>query len=1027
MKKLIISFLLSILFAVPAWSATYYIDADAADDTGTGAVGDPWKTIGKVNSVNFANGDVVVFQAGDTFSDATLTLAAVTSGSSKFLTLRGSVAGDSFGGKDVDVDGRPWIGGASKKSVYVAGAPGNGRYLLGLTLKDLKFDGQDFDYATKTYKVELDYSGAVTVDGCVGDGSVGWNGGATAIGKICVGLLNPRGAYEIKNNTFSYWGPPALWGSPELPETTYNAGDCHAFGMAGGSGSYNASIHDNTFKNCQADGIQLNGEHTTGSLNIYNNTIWNCGENSIDVKGSLNVHVYKNHVYRDATFIGKGGSPAGGEVQGLIQILSYADNYNTPDVTANCSVHDNNVGPTDGKGISLVGSGSYSNVQDTDVYQNYIHGCQAGLYIKSTTNDCSIYNNIVDNPRVGGYFYYIYCSTCTDNIVYNNTFFSNGAANMGAGLYLRWSSGTTYKNNIFMMNDPDSYMAQKIEGGSATIDYNCWYNGAYSITLSGYSVGANGLQTDPGIHATGYYPTGAGSAVVNAGVTETGTPADGLSSSTDWSTLTIQTISRAENGGADIGAFEYSSESPPEPPPPAGGCTGTWGEDVNESFETGSDCSADTCTFCTTGMALGANGCTSGTNIIDCSDDTWAHSGTYSASIILDADTADAMKIYGDWGSAVGELWIRYYVNPGTSISGQIINFFPMTSDDTAGAHQIADAYWFGTTNGDWRVYLYGAAALSTNYFTLADGNEYRIEMDAKRNDTCTMKVFDSAGDPVLSNGAAETITCTGGDFDVQYVQFYDTYDSSTGTTFYIDDFEASAVTWVGTYSAPTIAVADIGIVTDPTGSPSFAENTTVTIDEVTDVTYLGFKLNGDVQSAGNPTRSRVPLELDNRTAYATYLLKYLDGNASVLVYTYTPQRGDRVSDLVMPAVNSLDCNTETIVDGDGNDLCDDTTAPHVDFGGTGTIDVALPYTSANPLYVGYNGDYATMTAVMAEFSLVPDDYIMFTLDITDDINTAGAGTSGHPITVDGNGKTLTGRITADEEYWTFKNMEVHP
>lgn len=229
-------------------------------------------------------------------------------------------------------------------------------------------------------------------------------------------------------------------------------------------------------------------------------------------------------------------------------------------------------------------------------------------------------------------------------------------------------------------------------------------------------------------------------------------------------------------------------------------CTGTWGEGVNEAFETGSSCTGDTCSFCTTGISVGANGCTSGVTIIECSSTDWANSGTHSGKITIDQETADVMKIYANWGSAVSRLYLRFYVKPGASASGgEIINYFPMFCDDTAGAHQTVAVYWYATSNSDWRVYLY-AAGLSTNYFTLADGSKYRIEVDAYNSNTCTLKVWDSTETTVLNNVSAETVTITGAAFDIQYMQFYDTYNSNTDSIFYIDDLEASAVDWVGAY-----------------------------------------------------------------------------------------------------------------------------------------------------------------------------------------------------------------------------------
>jgi len=89
-----------LLVAVPCYPATYYVDADASDDTGTGAVGDPWKYIpGTSDSTN--DGDV---SAGDTVyvdCDSTFT---ITDNAVTFSTW-GPIAGVTYDGSTWAQDG----------------------------------------------------------------------------------------------------------------------------------------------------------------------------------------------------------------------------------------------------------------------------------------------------------------------------------------------------------------------------------------------------------------------------------------------------------------------------------------------------------------------------------------------------------------------------------------------------------------------------------------------------------------------------------------------------------------------------------------------------------------------------------------------------------------------------------------------------------------------------------------------------------------------------------------------------------
>lgn len=72
MKYTLTLIIFLILLCSNAWATDYYVDADAADDTGTGLVGDPWKTIDKVNSEyqagTFAYGDQILFEKSDTWT-----------------------------------------------------------------------------------------------------------------------------------------------------------------------------------------------------------------------------------------------------------------------------------------------------------------------------------------------------------------------------------------------------------------------------------------------------------------------------------------------------------------------------------------------------------------------------------------------------------------------------------------------------------------------------------------------------------------------------------------------------------------------------------------------------------------------------------------------------------------------------------------------------------------------------------------------------------------------------------------------
>ena len=78
------------LLASYAQATNYYVHYTAGSDSNSGkATNAAWKTVGKVNGVTFAPGDVIAFARGETWSGTTLVCdnnGAVTSGATNFIT-----------------------------------------------------------------------------------------------------------------------------------------------------------------------------------------------------------------------------------------------------------------------------------------------------------------------------------------------------------------------------------------------------------------------------------------------------------------------------------------------------------------------------------------------------------------------------------------------------------------------------------------------------------------------------------------------------------------------------------------------------------------------------------------------------------------------------------------------------------------------------------------------------------------------------------------------------------------------------
>jgi len=80
MRKFLFSLVLStLLLAGNGWSATYYVDQTGGNDANNGlSTGSAWKTIAKVNALDFAPGDSILFKRGETWREH---LAVPSSGS----------------------------------------------------------------------------------------------------------------------------------------------------------------------------------------------------------------------------------------------------------------------------------------------------------------------------------------------------------------------------------------------------------------------------------------------------------------------------------------------------------------------------------------------------------------------------------------------------------------------------------------------------------------------------------------------------------------------------------------------------------------------------------------------------------------------------------------------------------------------------------------------------------------------------------------------------------------------------------
>lgn len=573
----------AIFFAISASSvsaATYYVKNGGNNNADGLSPANAWATIGKLNTFNFASGDIINFRPGDVFNDTNLKLLGVTG------TIAVTIQGSDFDGRTIAANGKPKFDADAivvqwnaDKSLAQPGAisinnsaiPGT---ISSITIKNLQFEGQTPDEKLDWIAFYNVYN--ITVDGVDGNGAGGGNYAAGGNDGISVWYGTPAssGDIEIKNCHLENLGPAAVTSSP-----TKGAGDVYALYVTSKTGG-TVSIHNNLIHNINADAIQMRAVFSDCATNIYDNEFYNLGENGVDIKASDNFNVYHNNIYRTSGFSGPGGVP-GGQFP-AIQIIPNTEVtwHNTAD---NNNIYENYLHDIPGAGgygvvVGTPIEGNYAT--GNKIHHNYIRNTYSGINHQAGGIGTRMYGNVIIDSSAYGYWEN---NSQSGNIFNNNTVVNH--ASMGMGLRLEYSNATV-KNNLVYQTDSGDLALTKT-AGTPTLDYNIYYNataggqnlvayGATTYTETQQSTwnslghshdifGNPGLQDVPN---NSLWAAAGSSAIVNAGLPSTGQLWDlGLKSVSTWTPrISIISTSGSANGGRDIGAFEYQPIEDVEPP-----------------------------------------------------------------------------------------------------------------------------------------------------------------------------------------------------------------------------------------------------------------------------------------------------------------------------------------------------------------------------------------------------------------------------------------------------------------------------
>lgn len=217
------------------------------------------------------------------------------------------------------------------------------------------------------------------------------------------------------------------------------------------------------------------------------------------------------------------------------------------------------------------------------------------------------------------------------------------------------------------------------------------------------------------------------------------------------------------------------------------------------------------------------------------------------------------------------------------------------------------------------------------------------------------------------------------------------------------------------------------GLITTPDGECTYAANTTASWTDTT-VRYFGVPISAALTVTGLQGWPTIPLlagPASTDVTYANYYGQCTDsGSQRYMVFQYSPNSGDRTTDLLAESA-VMNCTKDGVqvanaVDSNDFDLCSGeyNAITSADVSGTGTIDISIPFPSVLALTAGtftdidtetdesyeYTGQFSTLTAAIAAFSLIADDNITIgTITEPGAVDlSAMDGTSGHEIVFDG-------------------------
>lgn len=387
MKKILA--LITCFISLNGWATTYYVDASGSDVTGTGAIGNPWKTVFKATNTVSGSGDIIHVNAGTYLETSQLALAPL-------VTLEGA--------------GVTTVIQSTLTTQYVpllilASAEGtNGNQ----SVRNIKFDGRSL---TTSWGVLVSGRKNVSIYNC------------TVIDFMETGVI-------IRAKTDNNDGPPSI----------YATGNTFHDNIVTNCATADASFG----RGC----LQIGGQD---GLLVYNNTIVNISrpvaQGGWPIKGNNlgylnNCKIYNNYLERGPypyNFNGTGNYwnfcielfyESGAEIYGNTILGSIDMNHQSKGIYAySVYIHDN-----------IIGQASIS------------AGEESGIILEYKTMYARIENNTIKNSAYGLYFTPRTTDSVTNITFKGNLLYNIGRTAGGTPSGFGWAQssgdGTIYSRDI---------------------------------------------------------------------------------------------------------------------------------------------------------------------------------------------------------------------------------------------------------------------------------------------------------------------------------------------------------------------------------------------------------------------------------------------------------------------------------------------------------------------------------------------------------------------------------------------------